>query len=206
MPSRRSRHLILPWQLVQGRELLKTSSTQFQNLLNSQSKRFSMPRIRFSGARMCCELQSVLSSFWEGTMSLHCHELCLQVSLELLCEDRCLQLSSHPFYSSQSHWGPTGTGLMLGWLGDEESSIVLAFREITIFPLKSLLNYLQWREYRKGPFFQVITAVYWEFPGGPVVRTREFHCWEPGLTPDQGTNIPQASWQGQTKELFIESF
>ena len=37
---------------------------------------------------------------------------------------------------------PTGTGLMLGWLGDEESSMVLAFKEITIFPLSILVNYL----------------------------------------------------------------
>ena len=24
-----------------------------------------------------------------------------------------------------------------------------------------------------------------EFPGGPVVRTRCFHCWVPGLIPGQ---------------------
>ena len=22
----------------------------------------------------------------------------------------------------------------------------------------------------------------WEFPGGPMVRTQHFHCWNPGLT------------------------
>ena len=36
-----------------------------------------------------------------------------------------------------------------------------------------------------------------EFPGGPVIRTRCFHCQGPGF-PGQGTKIPQAvrsSWQ-----------
>ena len=30
----------------------------------------------------------------------------------------------------------------------------------------------------------------WEFPGGPVVRTRLFHCWGPGSIPGQGTKMP----------------
>ena len=32
-----------------------------------------------------------------------------------------------------------------------------------------------------------------EFPGGPVVRTRQFHCRGPGSIPAQGTKIPQAA-------------
>ena len=47
---------------------------------------------------------------------------------------------------------------------------------------------------------RVITAVglksvmsknvdYWEFPGGPVIRTRCFHCWGWGSIPGQGTEV-----------------
>ena len=32
-----------------------------------------------------------------------------------------------------------------------------------------------------------------EFPGGPVVRTRPFHCRGLGSIPGQGTEIPQAT-------------
>ena len=32
-----------------------------------------------------------------------------------------------------------------------------------------------------------------EFPGGPVVRTRRFHCQGSGSIPGQGTKIPQAA-------------
>ena len=32
-----------------------------------------------------------------------------------------------------------------------------------------------------------------DFPGGPVVRAQRFHCRGPGLTPGQGTKIPQAA-------------
>ena len=39
----------------------------------------------------------------------------------------------------------------------------------------------------------------WEFPGGPVVRTRCFHCPGPGSIPGQETEIPQATWRGQKK-------
>jgi len=31
-----------------------------------------------------------------------------------------------------------------------------------------------------------------EFPGCPVVRTPNFHCWGPGFYPGQGTKVPQA--------------
>ena len=33
-----------------------------------------------------------------------------------------------------------------------------------------------------------------EFPGGPVVRTRRFHCHGLGSIPGWGTKIPQAGW------------
>ena len=33
-----------------------------------------------------------------------------------------------------------------------------------------------------------------EFPGGPVVRTRHFHCSGPGSIPGGETKIPQATW------------
>ena len=32
-----------------------------------------------------------------------------------------------------------------------------------------------------------------EFPGGLMVRILHFHCWGPGSTPRQGTEIPQAA-------------
>ena len=37
----------------------------------------------------------------------------------------------------------------------------------------------------------------WEFPGGPVVRTRRFHCCGRGSIPGQGTKIPQATQHSQ---------
>ena len=33
--------------------------------------------------------------------------------------------------------------------------------------------------------------VFWEFPGGPVVRILGFHCHGPGSTPGQGTETAQ---------------
>ena len=39
-----------------------------------------------------------------------------------------------------------------------------------------------------------------EFPGGPVVRTRCFHCSGTGAIPGWGTKIPQATQQGQKKK------
>ena len=42
---------------------------------------------------------------------------------------------------------------MLGWLGDEESSMVLAFKEVTIFPLRILLNYLPMKGIEKRALF-----------------------------------------------------
>ena len=43
----------------------------------------------------------------------------------------------------------------------------------------------------------------WEFPGGPVVRTRHFHCWRPGFKrsiPGRGTKIPQATRCSQQQQ------
>ena len=39
-----------------------------------------------------------------------------------------------------------------------------------------------------------------EFPGGPVVRTRCFHCWGPGSVSGQGAKILQATEHGQKKK------
>ena len=39
-----------------------------------------------------------------------------------------------------------------------------------------------------------------ELPGGPVVRTRCFHCQGSGPIPGQGTKIPHASQFGQIKK------
>ena len=33
--------------------------------------------------------------------------------------------------------------------------------------------------------------VFWEFPGGPVVRILGFHCHGPGSSPGQGTETEQ---------------
>ena len=37
-----------------------------------------------------------------------------------------------------------------------------------------------------------------EFPGGPVVRTRHFHCCS---IPGQGTKTPQAAQHGEKKQI-----
>ena len=39
----------------------------------------------------------------------------------------------------------------------------------------------------------------WEFPGGPEVRTRCFHCGGLGSIPGQGTRISQAARHSQKK-------
>ena len=39
---------------------------------------------------------------------------------------------------------------------------------------------------------QLIKTQHLEFPGGPVVRTPCFHCYDLGSIPGQGTQIPQA--------------
>ena len=36
-----------------------------------------------------------------------------------------------------------------------------------------------------------VINVFWEFPGGPVVRTLGFHCYGPGSIPGQGTETSQ---------------
>ena len=37
----------------------------------------------------------------------------------------------------------------------------------------------------------------WDLPGGPVLKTRHFHCRGQGSIPGQGTNILHAVWHGQ---------
>ena len=39
-----------------------------------------------------------------------------------------------------------------------------------------------------------------KFPGGPVVRTRCFHCWGLGSIPGQRTRILQGEWCGQKEK------
>ena len=39
-----------------------------------------------------------------------------------------------------------------------------------------------------------------EFPGSPAVRTRHFHCQDPGQIPGWGTKIPQAHNMTKIKE------
>ena len=34
-------------------------------------------------------------------------------------------------------------------------------------------------------------SLFWEFPGGPVVKTQYLHCCDPGSIPGQGTKIPK---------------
>lgn len=38
-----------------------------------------------------------------------------------------------------------------------------------------------------------------EFPGGPVVRGRSFHCHGPGSAPGPGTEILHAAWAAKKK-------
>ena len=45
------------------------------------------------------------------------------------------------------------------------------------------------------PLFK--SALYWEFPGGLVVRIPSFHCCGPGSIPGEGTEISQAVRRGQ---------
>ena len=43
-----------------------------------------------------------------------------------------------------------------------------------------------------------------EFPGGPVVRTRRFHCRGPGAIPGQGTKILEAATHGHKIKIKIK--
>ena len=45
---------------------------------------------------------------------------------------------------------------------------------------------------------------FWEFPGGPVVRTLCFHCRGTGSIPDLGTKIPHAAQYGQKITIIIK--
>ena len=48
--------------------------------------------------------------------------------------------------------------------------------------------------------------LYWEFPGGPVVRTWRFHCRGQGSIPGWGTKIPPVhkAWPKKKKRKVIE--
>ena len=48
--------------------------------------------------------------------------------------------------------------------------------------------------------------LFWEFPGGPVVRTRHFHRHGPGSTAGRGTKIPQAVCMDQKKKKKLFYF
>ena len=40
-----------------------------------------------------------------------------------------------------------------------------------------------------------------DFPAGPGVQSMSFHCTGHGLIPGQGTEIPQAEWRRQSKDM-----
>ena len=44
----------------------------------------------------------------------------------------------------------------------------------------------------------------WEFPGSPMIRTWNFHCWDPGSISGQGTKIPQVTQCSQKKKKRIQ--
>ena len=48
-----------------------------------------------------------------------------------------------------------------------------------------------------------VLYIYWEFPGGPVVRTQRFQCQGQGSNPGWGTKILQAMWNNQKKKKKI---
>ena len=53
----------------------------------------------------------------------------------------------------------------------------------------------------------VVLLIYCQkFPGGPVVRTWCFHCHGLGLSPSQGTKIPQAAQCGQKIKIVLSLF
>ena len=47
--------------------------------------------------------------------------------------------------------------------------------------------------------------MFWEFPGGPVVRTQHFHCPGSGSIPGRGTKIPKAE-RGTAKIMKQDMF
>ena len=56
-----------------------------------------------------------------------------------------------------------------------------------------------------GSIQEFLSCSFREFPGGPVVRTRHFHCWVPGSIPGRGTKIPQAAAQPGKKKKKVAS-
>ena len=49
-------------------------------------------------------------------------------------------------------------------------------------------------------YYMILENYCWEFPSGPVVRTRCFHCGGPGSILGRGTKIPQDVWHSQKKK------
>ena len=42
-----------------------------------------------------------------------------------------------------------------------------------------------------------LKSLFRDFPGDPVIKNLPGNAGDKGLTPDQGTKIPHATWQGQ---------
>ena len=47
----------------------------------------------------------------------------------------------------------------------------------------------------------LIMIILGDFPGGPVVKTLQFHCRSDGSIPGQGTKIPHVAWSKKKKKL-----
>ena len=48
-----------------------------------------------------------------------------------------------------------------------------------------------------------VLYVYWDFHGGPVVRTQHFHYQGCGSVPGRGTKILRAKWCGWGKKSIL---
>ena len=44
--------------------------------------------------------------------------------------------------------------------------------------------------------------MYWDFPGGPVIKTSSFNAWAAYWIPGHATKIPHASWPKKTKVIL----
>ena len=51
--------------------------------------------------------------------------------------------------------------------------------------------------------FKLKYYIFWEFPGGPVVRTPRFQCRRQGFS-GQGTKIPHAAQRGPPKKKKLK--
>ena len=65
-------------------------------------------------------------------------------------------------------------------------------------PQPTLENSIHFIYKDHGDLFQI--SLFWEFPGGPVVRTRHFHCRGLGSILGRGTKIPQAARRGRKNQ------